>query len=81
MQYRDPTHSGGEDSVRALKPAKKIALLSSNLRILQPRDIAVIEEAIKKIGASGEIRLVVQGGRIRFVRTLKSEAIEDVELS
>ena len=43
------------------------------LERLEVLEIKKIEEALKKVGAFGEVQLVVEKGRIRFVRTLKSE--------
>ena len=45
---------------------------------LEPREIALIEAAIAKIGAFGEVHLVIERGRFRFVRTIKSEAVEEM---
>jgi len=53
------------------------SLTVSQLGVLHQREIAVIEAALKKVGAFGEVHLVIERGRIRFVRTIRSEAIED----
>jgi hypothetical protein len=45
-------------------------------RFLRPREIAFIEDALRQVGAFGEVHLIVERGRLRFVRTLKSEAID-----
>jgi hypothetical protein len=45
---------------------------SSNTSILQPRHIAMIEEALRAVGDYGEVRLVVEKGRLRFLITQKS---------
>ena len=47
-----------------------------NLERLDAAEIRKIEDALKKVGPFGEVHLVVEKGRIRFVRTLKSEAVE-----
>lgn len=56
----------------------KIPVTTSALRLslLQPRDVLLIEEALKKVAPFGEVHLVVERGRLRFVRTIKSEAID-----
>ncbi|MBI3914320.1 MAG: hypothetical protein HY327_09080 [Chloroflexi bacterium] len=46
------------------------------LERLDALEIKKIEEALKKVGAFGEVHLVVEKGRVRFVRTLKSEPID-----
>ena len=46
------------------------------LERLDAVEIKKIEEALKKVGAFGEVHLVVEKGRLRFVRTLKSEPID-----
>ena len=45
---------------------------SSNSSMLQPRHIAMIEEALRAVGDYGEVRLVVEKGRLRFLITQKS---------
>ena len=44
---------------------------------LRARQIAAIEEALKKVGPFGEVHLVVERGRIRFVRTIRSEPMDN----
>ena len=41
-------------------------------RFLHARQIAMIEEALASLGPFGEVRLVVENGRLRFVVTSKS---------
>lgn len=43
---------------------------------LRARQIAVIEDALKKVGPYGEVHLIVERGRIRFVRTIRSEPMD-----
>ncbi len=45
------------------------------LRILRPRDVAAIDHALDEIGAFGEVHLVMEKGRLRYIRTVKSEAL------
>ena len=42
------------------------------LNCLQPEQIAMIDEALSSLGDFGEVRLVVDKGRLRFVITHKS---------
>ncbi|HEX9075502.1 MAG TPA: hypothetical protein VF932_06960 [Anaerolineae bacterium] len=45
------------------------------LKILKPFDVAAIDEALGQIGLYGEVHLVVENGRLRFIRTVRSEAV------
>lgn len=51
------------------------SISESDLIALQSTDISAIEKALKGLGAFGEIHLVVEKGRIRFIRTVRSEAL------
>ena len=51
--------------------------IQPQIKLLRPRDIAFIEDAMRKVGPFGEIHLVIERGRIRFVRMIKSEAIDE----
>ena len=42
------------------------------LKFLAPSEISVIDEALSAVGDSGEVRLIVEGGCLRFVVTQKS---------
>jgi hypothetical protein len=42
------------------------------LKFLVPSEIAVIDEALSAVGDSGEVRLIVEMGRLQFVVTKKS---------
>ncbi len=46
------------------------------LEFLHPRDITLIEEALKKVTPFGEVHLIVERGRLRFVRTIKSQSVD-----
>jgi hypothetical protein len=41
-------------------------------QFLQPHQIAMIDEALRSLGEFGEVRLIVEKGRLRFVVTQKS---------
>lgn len=45
------------------------------LKILKPFDLAAIDQALGQIGLYGEVHLVVENGRLRFIRTVRSEAV------
>jgi hypothetical protein len=44
----------------------------SLLRFLSPSQVAMIDEALAALGEFGEVRLVVEKGRLRFVVTQNS---------
>ena len=44
----------------------------TNYRFLQEHQIAMIDEALCSLGDFGEVRLVVEKGRLRFLVTQKS---------
>jgi hypothetical protein len=41
-------------------------------QFLQPHQVAMIDEALRSLGDFGEVRLIVEKGRLRFVVTQKS---------
>jgi hypothetical protein len=45
---------------------------SLRLKFLKPSQISMIDEALDKVGEFGEVRLVVERGRLRFLVTEKS---------
>ncbi|MBN1668471.1 MAG: hypothetical protein JW862_15360 [Anaerolineales bacterium] len=62
-----------------MKPSERICRLlvdghhdSIPLHCLQPEQIAMIDEALSSLGDFGEVRLVVEKGRLRFVVTHRS---------
>ena len=42
------------------------------LKYLKPEQLAMIEDALRNLGEYGEVRLVVEKGRLRFIVTQKS---------
>jgi hypothetical protein len=42
------------------------------LRFLKPNQVKMIDEALGKVGEFGEVRLVVERGRLRFLVTEQS---------
>lgn len=48
------------------------------LKVLQSDDITLIEAAINKIGSSGEVHLLIERGRLRYIRTLKRESMSEL---
>jgi hypothetical protein len=47
-------------------------LSRSASQFLQPHQIAMIDEALRSLGDFGEVRLIIEKGRLRFVVTQKS---------
>ncbi|HEB63955.1 MAG TPA: hypothetical protein ENJ02_00215 [Chloroflexi bacterium] len=41
-------------------------------RFLTPEQVAMVDEALRALGDFGEVRLVVEKGRLRFIVTQKS---------
>jgi hypothetical protein len=54
----------------------EISQASSTLKFLQPRDITSIEQALRKVGPDGEIRLTVENGRLFAIHALTSEPLD-----
>ncbi len=46
-----------------------------DLKMLQACDIAAIDRALGEIGPFGEVHLVVEDNRLRFIRTVRSEPV------
>jgi hypothetical protein len=47
----------------------------SSYQFLQANQIAIIDEALSSIGDFGEVRLVVEKGRLRYLVTMQSHDI------
>lgn len=52
------------------KSEHKVDLRS--LRFLNPRQVIMIDEALGKVGEFGEVRLIIEKGRLRFIATQNS---------
>jgi hypothetical protein len=48
---------------------------ASGFSQLTPATIAKLEQSLHEVGDYGEIHLVVKGGCLRFIRTVKSTAV------
>ena len=53
--------------------------LPALLSVLTAEQICRVDDALARVGAYGEVRLVVQRGRLRFIQILRSEDVGDVE--
>ena len=49
--------------------------LPAPLRSLTPEQVCRIDAALARVGAFGEVRLIVHHGRVRFIQVLSSEDI------
>jgi hypothetical protein len=50
----------------------KVPLSHLTLHSLTPRQVQMIDDALQQVGDFGEVRLVVQRGRLRFVEIVRS---------
>jgi hypothetical protein len=53
-------------------PDPETEALPQKQRMLQTHHIEMIEEALRSVGEYGEVRLVVEKGKLRFLITQKS---------
>ena len=51
---------------------QKVAVNSRPTKMLQTFQIELIENALQQIGDYGEVRLVVEKGRLRYIEVAKS---------
>ena len=49
------------------------------LQCLSIRDIYAIDDALAALEAFGEVRLIKKAGKLRFIRTLKSQVLKRSE--
>lgn len=72
---------GSTSTSRATEQAAHTALpqLQRPLRCLLISHIHAIDDALAQIGAYGEIRLIKNGGKLRFIQTVKSEVLKGEE--
>lgn len=66
-------------SDHAQEIANAIPVLS-NLKCLSTLDISVIDDALRSVGVFGEVHLIVENSRLKFVRTVKSEKLDAAHL-
>ena len=55
--------------MKSFEPNAEIHEIHHQYRFLNPRQIDMIDEALGNVGAYGEVRLVVEKGRLRFLVT------------
>ncbi len=48
---------------------------SLSFGMLRDSDVSAIELALEQVGPFGEVHLVVENGRLRFIRTVRSESV------
>ena len=59
----------------ALKSTNPVPSQPTQFGFLRLQDVLAIEDALQQIGAFGEIHLIVEQGRLGYIRTLKSEPL------
>lgn len=62
------TARSGDDPL----PGRSAGSEGRELQFLEKREIKMIDEALGKLGDFGEVRLVVEKGRLRYVVTQRS---------
>jgi hypothetical protein len=65
-------HQEGEVVMHSTDVSLPSLQLNEQRRFLTQRQISMIDEALASVGDFGEVRLVVQKGRLRFLVTQKS---------
>ena len=50
---------------------------NGTMTFLDAHLLCQIDEALKKVGDFGEVRLVVMKGRLRFIQIVRSEAVDE----
>lgn len=50
--------------------------ISSPFQVLNPPLVDQIDQALKRVGAFGEVRLVVVKGRLRFIQVMQSQVVD-----
>ena len=53
--------------------------LKAPLMFLKAHQISQIDRALGKVGAFGEVRLVVVKGRLRFIQVMQSQDVRDFD--
>lgn len=51
--------------------------LDRPLKFLSKRDVQAIDNALAAVGPFGEVRLIKNRGRLRFIQTVRSEDVRD----
>jgi hypothetical protein len=62
---------GAEPVVQSASPGR--------LKFLNPETASLIDLALQEVGGFGEVRLLVEKGRLRFIQTTRSEKVANSE--
>jgi len=65
---RTPDRPSGEEAF--------LLKLNRQLKLLEPRHIVQIDEALDRVGPSGQVRLIVNRGRLRFIQEVEIEDLQ-----
>ena len=69
--------TGAEAVMRVTESA--LPPLRKALKVLSLRHVYAIDEALATLGAYGEVRLIKNRGRLRFIETVRSEDLGAAE--
>lgn len=58
---------------------RELADLRRRLRVLTPEQLAQIDRLLREVGPSGEVRLIVQKGRVRYLTTVETTDLPAVD--
>lgn len=61
-----------ESPAKGSVPPQTVPISHLTLHCLTPRQVQMIDDALREVGEFGEVRLVVQRGRLRFIEKLES---------
>ena len=67
------SRTGDETTKRAMSVV--VVRLEHPLRCLSADQIQAIDNALTEIGSFGEVRLIKNGGKVRFIQTMESKAL------
>jgi len=54
----------------------RLITLERRLRVLTPRLIELMDQALVEVGEYGVVSLVVKDGKVRFVEVMRSQEVE-----
>ncbi len=57
-------------------PDPKVSSTPIEVELTAPEVIAALQDALRKVSPFGEVHLIIEHGHIRFIRTIRSEAVE-----
>ncbi len=61
---------------KVARDVEALANLSNGVRFLTPQLVCQVEDALTRVSPFGEVRLVVQRGKLRFIEVVQSQAVD-----